>query len=357
MAGIVTGQECIRGQVVLRSIGIGKIPVINIDNACGSGSTAFNQACAMVSTGCYDVALALGVEKLYHPDKQRTFLALRGGMDVEETESFLASIAADQPGVGEAPKASGGGDKRSVAMDFYANVARSHMREYGTTVEQLAGVSAKNSFHGSLNPRAQFREALSVDDVLGSLMIVEPLTRPMCSPIGDGAAAAVLVSERKARQLGLESPVRVASSALHSGWDHEPGELDSATLSAREAYEEAGIGPEDLGAIELHDATAIGELTAYESLGLCEKGESGKLIDEGATKLGGRLPVNTSGGLLRKGHPVGATGIAQIVELTEQLQGRCGKRQVEGATVALAHNGGGVVGREAASMCVTILTR
>jgi acetyl-CoA acetyltransferase len=357
MAGIVTGQECIRGQVVLRSIGIGKIPVINIDNACGSASTAFNQACAMVSTGCYDVALALGVEKLYHPDKQRTFLALRGGMDVEETESFLASIAADQPGVGDAPKASGGGDKRSVAMDFYANVARSHMREYGTTVEQLAGVSAKNSFHGSLNPRAQFREALSVDDVLGALMIVEPLTRPMCSPIGDGAAAAVLVSERKARQLGLESPVRVVSSALHSGWDHEPGELDSATLSAREAYEEAGLGPEDLGAIELHDATAIGELMAYESLGLCEKGESGKLIDEGATKLGGRLPVNTSGGLLRKGHPVGATGIAQIVELTEQLQGRCGKRQVEGATVALAHNGGGVVGREAASMCVTILNR
>ena len=148
MAGIVTGQECIRGQVVLRSIGIGKIPVINIDNACGSGSTAFNQACAMVSTGCYDVALALGVEKLYHPDKQRTFLALRGGMDVEETESFLASIAADQPGVGEAPKASGGGDKRSVAMDFYANVARSHMREYGTTVEQLAGVS---TFAGPLH--------------------------------------------------------------------------------------------------------------------------------------------------------------------------------------------------------------
>jgi acetyl-CoA acetyltransferase len=357
MAGLITGQECIRGQVILRSIGIGRIPVINIDNACGSASTAFNQACAMVSTGCYDVALALGVEKLYHPDKQRTFLALRGGMDVEEMESFLAGVAADQPGAGGAPEASGGGDKRSVAMDFYANIARAHMREYGTTVEQLAGVSAKNSLHGSLNPRAQFREALSVDDVLGSVMIVEPLTRPMCSPIGDGAAAAVLVSERKARQLGLENPVRVASSALHSGWDHEPGELDSATLCAREAYEEAGLGPKDLGAIELHDATAIGELMAYESLGLCEKGESGKLIDEGATKLGGRLPVNTSGGLLRKGHPVGATGIAQIVELTEQLQGRCGKRQVEGATAALAHNGGGVVGREAASMCVTILTR
>jgi acetyl-CoA acetyltransferase len=357
MAGIITGQECIRGQVILHPMGIGKIPVINIENACGSASTAFNQACAMVSTGCYDVVLALGVEKLYHPDKQRTFLALRGGMDVEEMESALARFSADQSGAGEAPKAGGGGDKRSVAMDFYASVARAHMRQYGTTVEQLAGVSAKNSLHGSLNARAQFREALSVDDVLAAPMIVEPLTRPMCSPIGDGAAAAVLVSERKARQLGLETPVRVASSVLHSAWNAGPEESDSAKLCAREAFEESGVGPEDIGIIELHDASAIGELLAYESLGLCERGESGKLIDEGATKLGGRVPVNTSGGLLRKGHPVGATGIAQVVELTEQLQGRCGERQVEAATAALAHNGGGVVGNGAASMCVTILTR
>jgi acetyl-CoA acetyltransferase len=357
MAGLVTGQESIRGQVILRSIGIGRIPVINVENACGSASTAFNQACAMVSAGCYDVVLALGVEKLYHPDKRRTFAALAGGMDVEEMESMLASFHADRSRGSATSESRGAGEKRSVAMDFYANLARAHMRQYGTTVEQLAGVSAKNSLHGSLNPRAQFREVLSVDDVLGAPMIDAPLTRPMCSPIGDGAAAAVVVSERKARQLGLERPVRVVSSVLHSGWDHEPGEMDSATLCASEAYEEAGLGPEDLGAIELHDASAIGELIAYESLGLCQRGESGKLIDEGATKLGGRLPVNTSGGLLRKGHPVGATGIAQIVELTEQLQGRCGERQVEGAAVALAHNGGGVVGREAASMCVTILTR
>jgi len=357
MAGLVTGQESIRGQVVLRSIGIGRIPVINVENACGSASTAFNQACAMVSAGYYDVVLALGVEKLYHPDKKRTFAALAGGMDVEEMESMLASFHADESGADTASKSSGAGEKRSVAMDFYANLARAHMRWYGTTVEQLAGVSAKNSFHGSLNPRAQFREVLSVDEVLGAPLIDAPLTRPMCSPIGDGAAAAVVVSERKARQLGLERPVRVVSSVLHSGWDHEPGEQDSATLCASEAYEEAGLGPEDLGAVELHDASAIGELIAYESLGLCGRGEAGRLIDEGATRLGGRLPVNTSGGLLRKGHPVGATGIAQIVELTEQLQGRCGKRQIEAAAVALAHNGGGVVGREAASMCVTILTR
>jgi len=356
MAGVITGQECIRGQVILRSIGIGRIPVINVENACGSGSTAFQQACMMVSTGCYDVVLALGVEKLYHPDKQRTFMALRGGMDIEELEMFLAAMHANASG-GTASASGGGGDKRSVAMDFYASVARAHMQQYGTTVEQLAGVSAKNSFHGSLNPRAQFREVLTVEDVLAAPMIDEPLTRPMCSPIGDGAAAAVVVSERKARQLGLDHPVCVAASVLHSGWDHEAGELDSASLCAKEAYEQAGLGPEDLGVIELHDASAIGELIAYESLGLCRKGESGKLIDEGVTKLGGRLPVNTSGGLLRKGHPVGATGVAQIVELTEQLQGRCGKRQVQNAKAALAHNGGGVVGREAASMCVTVLVR
>ncbi len=357
MAGLITGQECIRGQVILRSIGIGRLPVINVDNACGGGSTAFQQACAMVSAGCYDVALALGLEKLYHPDKQRTFLALRGGTDIEELDAMLAAFRSTSSSGGAEAQSGGGGDKRSVAMDFYASVARAHMAQYGTTVRQLAGVSAKNSFHGSLNLRAQFREVLSVDDVLAAPVIDAPLTRPMCSPIGDGAAAAVVVSERKARQLGLDKLVRVAASVLHSGWDHEPGDLDAASLCAREAYAEAGVGTDDLSVVELHDASAIGELIAYESLGLCRRGEGGKLIDEGTTKLGGRLPVNTSGGLLRKGHPVGATGVAQIVELTEQLQGRSGKRQVEGAKVALAHNGGGVVGNEAASMCVTILVR
>jgi acetyl-CoA acetyltransferase len=357
VAGLITGQECIRGQVILRSIGIGRIPVINVENACAGGSTAFHQACAMVSSGIYDVVLALGVEKLYHPDKLRTFAALAGGMDVEELESSLASFHEDAPADSHGPGSAGAGEKRSVAMDFYANLARAHMRQYGTTVEQLAGVSAKNSLHGSLNPRAQFREVLSVDDVLAAPMVAEPLTRPMCSPIGDGAAAVVVVSERKAREIGVGSPVSVASCVLHSGWDHGPEDLDSATLCAREAYEEAGLGPEDLCVVELHDASAVGELLAYESLGLCGKGQAGRLIDEGVTKLGGRVPVNTSGGLLRKGHPVGATGIAQIVELSEQLQARCGRRQIAGATVALAHNGGGVLGREAASMCVTILTR
>jgi acetyl-CoA acetyltransferase len=177
----------------------------------------------------------------------------------------------------------------------------------------------------------------------------------MCSPIGDGAAAAVIVSERRARQLGLRNPVRVAASALRSGWDHGADDPGTVELTSRDAYEESGIGPNELSVIECHDASAPAEILAYESLGLCAKGDGGKLVDSGATRLGGRIPVNTSGGLLRKGHPVGATGLAQIVELTEQLQGRSGPRQVAGARVALAHNGGGNVGSDAAAMCVTIL--
>jgi acetyl-CoA acetyltransferase len=353
-AGLVTGQECIRGQVVLRSVGMGKIPVINVENACASASTAFNQAAAMVTGGLYDCVLAVGVEKLYHVDKAKSFAAFSGAVDVENMAKIMEALKKSAE-AGGAKKASGGaGKNRSMFMDIYASAARSHMEAYGTTVEQFAGVSAKNSFHGSLNPRAQFREALSVEDVLAAPMIAEPLTRPMCSPIGDGAAAVVIVSQKKAREMGLTNPVKAVSSVLRSGWDG-PGSV--ADLCTKEAYEEAGIGPEDLSVIELHDASAPAEIMAYESIGICGKGEGGKLISDGTTKLGGRLPVNTSGGLLRKGHPVGATGIAQIVELTEQLQGRAGERQVEGATIGLAHNGGGSLGTDAAAQCITILSR
>jgi acetyl-CoA acetyltransferase len=217
-------------------------------------------------------------------------------------------------------------------------------------------ISAKNSYHGSLNPRAQFREAMTVDEVLAAPMIAEPLTRPMCSPIGDGAAAVVIVSERKKRELGLTRPVRVSSSVLRSGWDHDAGSEGLSDVCSREAYDEAGLGPRDLSLVELHDASAPAELMGYESIGLCRKGEGSRLIADGETKLGGRIPVSTSGGLLRKGHPIGATGIAQIVEITEQIQGRSGARQVSGAKVGLCHNGGGSIGSDAAAQCVTILT-
>jgi acetyl-CoA acetyltransferase len=348
-AGLVTGQESVRGQVILNTIGLGKIPIINVENACASGSTALREACAMVTAGFHDIVLALGVEKLTDPDKTKSFAAFAGAMDVDELKEMVVALAKEAQEKGDA------GQSRSLFMDVYAKAARDHMAKYGTTVEQFAAISSKNSFHGSLNPRAQFREEMSVEEVLADRLIVEPLRRSMCSPIGDGAAAAVVVSERKARELGITKPVRVVTSVMRSGYGHADDEPDTVELASRDAYELSGFGPEDFDLAEVHDASAPAEIIAYEQLGLCVKGEGGRHVESGASRLGGRQPVNTSGGLLRKGHPVGATGLAQIVELTEQLQGRAGKRQVEGARLGLAQNGGGKKGNDAAAMVVTIL--
>lgn len=355
-AGVLNGQECIRGQVVLRGIGMGSLPVVNVENACASASTAFNQACAMVTAGLYDIVLACGVEKMYLEDKARVFAAFMGAVDVEQLQPIIAGLQKMAAASGAKEASKGAGQTRSMFMDIYAAVARGHMARYGTKAEHFAMISAKNSYNGSLNPRAQFREAMTVEEVLAAPMVAEPLTRPMCSPIGDGAAAVIIVSERKRRELGLDKAVRVASSVLRSGWDHDFDAEGLSEVCAREAYEEAGLGPEDLSLAEVHDASAPAELIAYESLRLCPKGEGGRLIEEGATKIGGRIPVSTSGGLLRKGHPIGATGIAQIVEIAEQIQGRSGPRQVHRARVGLCHNGGGNIGTDAAAQCVTILT-
>ncbi len=362
-AGLVTGQESVRGQVVLSPLGVGKIPIVNVENACASGSTALQQACVMVTAGMHDIVLALGVEKLTHPDKMRSFAAFAGAMDVDELAEMMESLSDSGDGAGESSagaeggggESAGAGQNRSMFMDVYAMAARNHMERYGTTREQFAAVAAKNSFHGSLNPLAQFREELSVEDVLADRLIVDPLTRSMCSPIGDGAAAAVIMSPRKATELAITKPVRVTTMVMHSGWNHTEDEPDTVGLCATEAYEEAGLGPDDLDVVELHDASAPAEIIGYEQLGLCAPGEGGKLVESGDTRLGGRLPVNTSGGLLRKGHPVGATGLAQVVELTLQLQDRAGPRQVKGARTALAQNGGGKKGNDAAAMLVTIL--
>ena len=349
-AGTVTGQESIRGQVILSSIGLGRIPILNIENACGSSSTALNQACMMVSAGYYDVVLVVGVEKLFHEDKRITYAAFSGAVDVEERDQMMAEITAGQ--------AEGSGTTRSMFADFYGVMARDHMAKYGSTPEHFAMVSAKNSYHGSLNPNARFLNEMTVEEILAQPMIVKPLTRPMICPVADGGAAAIIVSERKARQLGIVNPVRVVSSVVHSFFDHpEDAEENVSSLSVDEAYYEAGVGPDDLDVVELHDSSAVTEILVYESLHLCPPGESVKLLEDGETKLGGRIPVNTSGGLLRKGHPVGATGVAQIVELTRQLQGRAGKRQVEGARVGLAHNGGGTIKGDVAAMNINILMR
>lgn len=355
-AGVITGQLCVPGEIVLREIGVGGVPVINVENACATGSTALNQALAMITLGAYDVVLACGYEKLVHAEKEKSFAVFTGAADVERADELAATVDARMRAAGM-PVTSGGA--RSVFMDIYAMMTAAHMKEYGTTREQIAAVSAKNSFHGSLNPRAQFRDVITVEEVLAAREIAYPLTLPMCSPIGDGAAAVVLVSERKARELGIARPVRVLASAFRTGWNFAAGEGESTVFETTiaQAYDEAGVGPGDLDVIELHDASAPSEIIHTEYLGLCPKGEGGPLVESGATRLGGRIPVSTSGGLLRKGHPIGATGIAQVVELTEQLQGRSGDRQVEGATVGLAENGGGFVGDSVAALIVTILAR
>jgi len=231
------------------------------------------------------------------------------------------------------------------------------MAASGATQRDFALISAKNSRHGSLNPNAQYRDVLSVDDVLQAKPISPPLTLPMCSPIGDGAAAAVIVSERMAARLGITDPVHVLSSIVSSGFDVAPGEPGVTATVSRQVYEEAGIDPREIGCVELHDATSPAELIYYEALGLCGIGEGPSFLTSGATEIGGRVPVNPSGGLVRKGHPIGATGLGQIHELVQQLRGRCGARQIEGLRLALAENGGGFIGSDAAAIAMTVLSR
>jgi len=360
-AGLITGQEMIRAQVILRDMGFGDIPMINTENACASSSTAFHLAWMYVASGMYDVVLALGVEKLYHEDKRRSFQAIGSAVDMEAIREIMKATAARGRTEGESSKAeegAGAGEKRSMFMDFYAASAREHMKRYGTTAIQFAKVAVKSHQNASLNPYAQYRETYTVEEILNSPIVAEPLTRLMCSPIGDGAAALVLVSEEKARQLTTK-PVWVTASVLGSGKDRAPGEPGVTTRMARKAYDIAGVGPEDVDVIELHDASSPAELMEYEELGLCKVGDGGRLIEEGVTALDGKIPVNPSGGLLSKGHPIGATGCAQLTEIFWQLRGEAGDRQVKGgnAKIGLTQNGGGMMKGEAAAMTVHVLER
>jgi acetyl-CoA acetyltransferase len=353
-AGLITGQECIRGQVVLREMGIGGIPIINTENACASSSTAFHMAWLYVASGMYDVALAVGLEKLYHEDKRKSFAAIGAAVDVEWIQQMQATMKASK-GDGGGAVGEGAGEKRSMFMDFYAAFARTHMQRYGTTKEQFGRVAVKNHYHGSLNPHAQYREVYTLEDVLNSPLVAEPLTRLMCSPIGDGAAAAVICTAEKAKQFTTK-PVHVLASCVGSGSDRGSGDPGITERVAQQAFKQAGVGPEDLSIVELHDASAPAELVLYEELGLCGPGEGGKLIDSKATYFDGTKPVNTSGGLISKGHPIGATGVSQIYEVFSQLRGEAGDRQVANPRVGLTENGGGMVKGEAAALAVHVFS-
>jgi acetyl-CoA acetyltransferase len=341
-AGIVTGQEMIRGQVSLQGTGLLGKPIVNVENACASASSAVHLARLAVLSGEVDVALVVGAEKLTHPDKSRSFAALASGADVGRAEEFERELTPPEGGSG------------SFFMDVYADLARRYMGEAGATERDFAAVAVKAHRHGALNPRAQYRELVTEDEVLESRMISPPLTLLMCSPIGDGAAALVVARDR---HHGDGAPVRIRASVLTSGAVDMLSEPSPVARAAATAYEKAGLGPTDLDVVELHDASAPAELIAYEELGLCAAGDGPALLASGATALGGTLPVNTSGGLLSKGHPVGATGCAQLVELVDQLRGRAGTRQVEGARIGLAENAGGFLNPDPAAAAVTILSR
>lgn len=318
--GAVYASSCFNaqsmlGQKVLKLIGQTGVPCINVSNACASGATAVREATMAVRSGMVDVALAVGAEK--------------------NPRGMLGGAPAFGP-----PVEGLFGSESMPAV--FAEAGMVHANAYGTTLEQFAQVAVKNHYHATMNPKAAYRKETPLEEVLASEMIAWPLTKLMCSANVDGAAAVIVVSEKKARELGMGRMVRIRGSVLTSDpyESRNPEMFDASSvtrLAAAQAYEMAGLGPEDLDLVELHDCFATAEILHYENLRLCGEGEAGRLIDSGATALGGRIPVNVSGGLLSKGHPIGATGVANVVEIVEHLRGEAGARQVAGAKIGLAH--------------------
>ena len=313
--GSVFGAYEMTGQAVMREIGQSGVPVTNVSNACATGASAFREAWIAIKSGLYDVVLAVGVEKM-----PRGMLGAGAETGISLEGLFGSST---MPAV-------------------FAEAGMEHAAKYGTTFAQFAQVSVKNHHHSTFNPKAVYQKETPLEEVMNAEMIAYPNTKLMCSVNVDGAAAAVVVSERFARQRGMSRAIRVMASALASDpWNpRNPTmpDINSVTrLAAQSAYDQAGVSPQDVSLVELHDCFATAELLHYENLGLCADGEAGRMIDDGETALGGSVPVNVSGGLLSKGHPLGATGIANMYEAALHLRGEAGARQVEGAKVAMTH--------------------
>jgi len=352
------GQDMVRGEIALRACGLARIPVVNVENACATAATAFHLAVNYVRAGAADIVLAIGAEKMFATDKARMFSAFDGAWDVHTAEANRDTLVAMGDGVAEPP---GSRSERpySVFMDVYAGLSRLHMKTFGTTQRQIAAVAAKNHQHSTHNPRAQYQRPFTVEEVLAAPPITYPLTLPMCSPVSDGAAAAIVCSAEGLKRLNARQSraQKVLASVLQTGGPRAPEDyLQHVTrLAADRAYAEAGVGPTEVSVVEVHDATAMGEIIEVEALQLCGLGESGPAAERGDLSLGGRIPVNPSGGLECKGHPIGATGLGQIYELVTQLRGEAGARQVNTARIALAQNGGGIIGVEEAVVAVTLL--
>ena len=360
----VWGQDNIRGQVALtpmmREGALNeRLPITNVEGGCATGSAALNGAFMAIASGQADLVLALGVEKVFVPDDPvKTFGLFLGGVDQrhpQEWETFLAE-AGERGGQTFAPH-----PHRVMFLDVHAMQARQHMATYGTTKAQLATIASKNHHHGSLNPLAQYRFTVTPEAVLEDRPVVEPFTRGMCSPLSDGAAAVLLCSRRwlegRSDTSAKDRAIRLRTSILMGGAWRELGEDSVTRHAATKAYDKSGLGPADVDIAELHDSTAFCELYAAEALGFCETGEGGAYAESGATAIGGERPLNTSGGLESKGHPLGATGLGMIDELVCQLRGEAGERQAGAPTVGLQQNAGGLIGFDEALCSVAILER
>lgn len=342
LGGLMQRQESCRGQVWLAESQIGTASVVNVENACASGATALHQAWLSVAAGLTEVAVAVGVEKMFDHDGNRgAIAAMTSVVDQDRLEPIRREHAGDGP-------------MGSLFMGIYARWAREYARRSGATAEDFARVAVKNHDNGARNPKAQYRSTYTLEDILLARPIAEPLTLPMCAPVSDGAAALVVATPERAARWGVE-PVRLLGSAVGGGRAGIDGRLVPET--AARAYALASVRPGDVDVAECHDAAAPAELIVMEELGLCRPGEAPQLIRAGATAIGGALPINPSGGLESKGHPLGATGCGQLVELCDQLRDRCADRQVAGARIALAENTGGYLGPDAAAAVVTILAR
>ncbi|NTZ83465.1 thiolase family protein [Burkholderia metallica] len=358
--GPLQGQLSIPGQVVFSKIGLEGIPVFNVENACASGSSAVHLAVRQLQSGACDVALALGAEKMNVADKAKSFALFEAGWDVSRVDENFATLARLGEGI-EPPPGSESERPYSRFMKIYAAMCRHHMHTYGTTQRQIAAVSAKNHGHSVHNPYSQFRQPFTIDEVLAAAPITYPITLPMCAPLSDGAAAAILCTEEGLERIGADRSrcIRIAASVIRSFTRRRIDEPHKhiGRLAALQAYEQAGVGPEDMDVAEVHDASAMGEIIQAENLGFVPLGEGGPAAERGEFTLGGRIPINTSGGLESKGHPLGATGIGQLYELVTQLRGEAGARQVDGARHAIQENGGGLQGVEEAALAIHILSR
>lgn len=358
--GTLWEQDLIRGHVsfaplVDEGLFPERVPVINVEGACASASMAFHGACKDILSGQCEVSLAMGVDKFYHPEMKRVIAAYEHGIDRLDKERLVSEY---QAVADECGREFAIGPGHTVFMDTYAMQACWHMWKWGTTREQIALAASKNHYNGSLNPKAQYQFEVSMQKVLDDYLVSYPLTRSMCAPIGDGGAAALLCSEDYLQNLKPEirkRAVKVAASVLASGKHREISEPSLSKWAADRAYRMADIEPSHIDVAEIHDATSFCEIYQAEMMGFCPIGQGGGFIESGATRLDGSLPVNTSGGLVSKGHPVGATGLSMLYELVTQLRGEAGPRQVSGARTALAENGGGVVSTEEYACSITIL--